>query len=88
MGVAKESETDDMLVPVGEGLESRSPSTKAIVCRDMPQEDSLFSLGLHIFQNLLEPGELITWVREDLPQVPIHVIASLSGHSKYPSVVE
>lgn len=86
--MTEESETNDMLEAISKGLEPRTPCSQAIIGRDMSDKDCLFSLSFHVSENTLQPSELITGVREYLPEVPVLVIASLSGHSKHPGVVE
>jgi hypothetical protein len=54
----------------------------------MAKENSLFTLSFHVSENTLQPREFITWVREYFPEVPVHVVARLSSHSKDSRIVK
>jgi hypothetical protein len=54
----------------------------------MTKEDSLLTFSFHVSEDTLQPRELIAWVREDFPEVPVHVVACLSSHSKDSRIVK
>jgi hypothetical protein len=54
----------------------------------MSKENSLFTLSLHVSEDTLQPREFITWVGEDFPEVPVHIVACLCSHSKDSRIVK
>jgi hypothetical protein len=54
----------------------------------MTKKNGLFTLSFHVSEDALQPSEFITRIREDLPKVPVHIVACLSSYSKHSSIVE
>ena len=83
MNMAKERESNDVLVPLNYRLKSYRPVTQTVVRAwwMMTNQDSDLSLLLHLFQQGLEPEKLGTGVTCLGQQIHVAVVACLSVES-------
>lgn len=86
--VSEQTKSNDVLETISKSLESRSPCSQAVIGWDMSKENGLFTLSLHVSEDPFQPLEFITGIGKDLPEVPVHIVACLSSHSKHSGIVE
>lgn len=87
--VAEDLESDNILEPVHKGLVPGSPLLKTAVAArwNVAQQDSHFTVCLHLIKGLFQPLKLITRVVSELHQEEVGVVAGFSVHSDHTHLI-